>query len=82
MCGLFVYGEKFMHGSGQTYESYLLLELLPYGCSVSDSPFMDGEKTNWHQLVLCAAVIRYNVTSYVEFSIPILVDDGRCRTSF
>ena len=48
----------------------------------TDPPFMDGEKTNWHQLVLCSAVIRYYITSCVELSILISSEDGRCRTCF
>lgn len=46
----------------------------------TDPPFMDGEKTNWHQLVLCSAVIRYYITSCVELSILISTGDESCRT--
>lgn len=46
----------------------------------TDPPFMDGEKTNWHQLVLCSAVIRYYITSCVELSILVSAGDESCRT--
>lgn len=71
--------KKFLHGLSVSRKNpcadYVWIDGL-----FTDPPFMDGEKTNWHQLVLCSAVIRYYITSCVELSILISTGDESCRT--